>query len=493
MFQASNGMSSNQTTAAKRDVAAGATSDRTSLNLASSIDWSLLWRHKYLILGSTVLCLLAGIAIDAIVPPRYRAFSEILIGPVDLRVVEKDVIPPSATADANVIQVESETRVLTSDKVLRRVVETERLAADPEFRGGSGSAFGQVLAAPLAIFRNPATANAASDPEATALQQLKRDVLAKRNERTYVVELAVETGNPDKSARLANAVVQAYLEEQSAARTAATRRVSDSLSARLSELKARVQRAEETAQRYRSANDMVGVGGRLVQEQQVTDLSNQLMLARARAAEAKARYEQIDRLSGGDVEAGATLEAVQSSTIGRLREQYAMAARVEASLASKLGSAHPDLIDARAQLANAKRLVADEIKRVAEANRIEYERALANQNSLSRDLDALKHSLLDTNLAAVKLRELEREVEASRAVYESYLVRARETQEQERLDTANVRVISDAQPPLERSRPPRRLVILAASLAAGLAGGFGLAGLSEFARRRPRPRILTPL
>src|SRR5271170_6879407 len=76
---------------------------------------------------------------------------QILIGPVDLRVIEKDVMPLAQTADANVIQVESETRVLTSDKVLLRVVEGEQLASDPEFRGrGGGGGMGQAIAAVLA-------------------------------------------------------------------------------------------------------------------------------------------------------------------------------------------------------------------------------------------------------------------------------------------------------------------------------------------------------
>src|SRR5262249_7621250 len=153
--------------------------------------------------------------------------------------------------------------------------------------------------------------------------------------------------------------------------------VSESLTARLSELRARVQRAEEVVQRYRMDNDILGAGGRLVQEQQLTDLNNQLTAARVRTAEARARYDQLlelERTGGG---AGATSEAVQSNTIGRLREQYAVTTRVEAALSAKLGPLHPDYLDARAQAANAKRLVAEELSRIAEAQRIDYERALA--------------------------------------------------------------------------------------------------------------------
>src|SRR5260370_42147004 len=76
----------------------------------------------------------------------YRAASQILIGPVDLRGIDKSVVPAAQTADANVIEVESETRVLTSDKVLRRVVDAERLTADPEFNSSIGSTSGTLVA-----------------------------------------------------------------------------------------------------------------------------------------------------------------------------------------------------------------------------------------------------------------------------------------------------------------------------------------------------------
>jgi len=54
----------------------------------------------------------------------------------------------------------------------------------------------------------------------------------------------------------------------------------------------------------------------------------------------------------------------------------------------------------------------------------------------------------------VRLRELERDVEASRDVYQSFLKRSRETEEQESLNTSSARIIGEATVPQRRRFPP---------------------------------------
>jgi succinoglycan biosynthesis transport protein ExoP len=428
-----------------------------------------------------------GLVFHSAASPRYRAVTQILMSPVELRVLDKALMQPMQTADSNVIQVESETRILTSDKVLRRVVENERLTDDPEF----GARVDWWLAGVITSLRTAVGLAAdeprPGDPELAALRVLQRNVNAKRTERTFIVDLMVDTTAPEKSARIANAIAQAYLDEQSSAHSETARRVTESLTSRLTELRERVRRAEEISERYKAENNMVGAGGRLVQDQQLSDLNNQLSTAKARTAETKARYEMTSQQQRGGADAGSMTEAVNSNTVGRLREQYASVARQEATLSAELGPRHPWVIEARAQVRNVARLLAEEIGRLAEANRIDYERALANETSLSRSFDSLKQNAMDTSMALVKLRELDREVDASRAVYESFLVRARETREQETLNSANVRILSDAQAPRDRSWPPRLLLVLLASLILGLLGGTGIAYLVEL-----RPELFCP-
>ncbi|HTM77211.1 MAG TPA: GNVR domain-containing protein, partial [Devosia sp.] len=74
----------------------------------------------------------------------------------------------------------------------------------------------------------------------------------------------------------------------------------------------------------------------------------------------------------------------------------------------------------------------------------------------------------------VRLRQLEREAEASRAVYQDALLRSRETAEQARIDTLNAQVVSQAAPPASRSFPPKLTLLLPVALIFGLFAGAGI-------------------
>ena len=88
--------------------------------------WSVIWRGKATILWTTAASLLMAVLFVLVVPHRYTAVTQILIDPTDLRAVGNDLTPANQANDAAVLQVESQVRVLTSDSVLRRVVDQNR-------------------------------------------------------------------------------------------------------------------------------------------------------------------------------------------------------------------------------------------------------------------------------------------------------------------------------------------------------------------------------
>jgi polysaccharide biosynthesis transport protein len=441
-----------------QSAAAGGANVAVDLPADSGIDvrqvLAVLWRGKATIFWTIVASLLIAFLLVLIVPHRYTAVTQILIDPTDLHAIGAELAPANQANDANVLQVESQVRVLTSDSVLRRVVKTEDLDKDREFTR-QGIADG-------------------ADPVTAALNGLKRSIAVKRAERTYVVDVTVTTREAAKSARVANAIADAYLQEQTDVRSDAARQVSQSLSSRLNELKDRVREAEDRVEAFKARHNILGASGQLVNEQQLTEMNNQLTAARARTAAAKARLDQVQQVQLSKNEIGAFPEAVQSQTITALRSQYAEVMRREAEQMTSLGARHPAVIEIQAEADRLRRMIDEEVHRLVISARTEYESARANEDALAASLEKLKSNAVTTNEAMVTLRELERDVQASRAVYEAFLVRARETGEQERLDTKNIRVISRADIPLRRSFPPSNTLLALGALLFGAAAGTGI-------------------
>jgi polysaccharide biosynthesis transport protein len=430
-----------------------------------------LWRGKWTIIGSALIALLLALIFIAVAPRQYTAATQILIDPTDLQAVGTGPTPSAPLSDAGLLQVESQVRVLGSDTVLRRVVTNLELDKDPEFAAPRSPlrALGEDI---LGLIRIHETTS--NDKTLAALTELRRRVVVKRDERTYVVEVDVTTRSPEKSARIANAIADAYLAEQTQIRADAARQVSQSLSGRLQDLKDRVREAEEKVEDYRTRNNMIATNGQLVTEQQLSEMNAQLVAARARTAEAKGRLDQVTQVQRSKDENGAFPAALLSPTITALRSQYAEVMRREAEEMTTLGPRHPAVLDIQAQGERLRRMIDNEIDRTAVAARTEYESAKASEQTIASNLKGLENTTAGTNQAMVGLRELEREAQASRDIYQAFLVRARETGEQQQIDTKNIRVISKADMPLRRSSPPPSILLALGALVLGAAAGCGI-------------------
>ena len=448
--------------------------------------WRILWRRKGLVFGTALLLGLAVLAYALITPSLYTAAGQILIDPRDRQVVSNDVNPGALSPDGGIAQVESQVKVIESDAVLGRAVAQVGLDSEPGFGIPQDTALARGLAALRGMITGPQPERRA-DPRGRALDQLRRKLAVKRADKVFVIDVIVTTTDPDLSARIVNAIANAYLVDQTEARSDAAKRAAGDLRGRLDELRGAVSLADKKLEDYKAQNGLITSSGRLVNEQQLTDSNARLVAARARTAEAKARLQGIRDARGNAIGSGAMPEAVQSAAIDRLRGQYAELAAKEADLRTNLGERHPFIAAVRTQMQDVRRLIDAELNRIAGAAETEYQRAQSNERTLTAELERLQRQSASTAKSSVQLRELEREVEASRSVYNNFLVRAREIKEQTSIDSSNARIITAARPPQDPSWPPR-LILIAAALAGGLGLGAGLALTREYLA----PTVLSP-
>ncbi|MGU3538534.1 GumC family protein [Methylobacterium sp. A54F] len=446
-----------------------------------------LWRGGGFIVLGGLFMVACAVALLGLLTPSYTSSIQVLIDPSDLRVVENEVSARTPQADSGVSIAESQVRVIQSDNVLRRVVTKLHLDADDEFvRPDGDNATLEAIKRALGMVP-PA---ASRDPVNIALDTLRTKLAVRRAERTFVIEAAVQSRDPEKAARIANAIGEAYFAEEAGARTEAARRASDALSGRLASLRLDVEEAESRVVKYREDNHLVASSGRLLTDQQLGDLNQQLVTASIKAAEARARLDQARKMKVGD--AGTALpEMLQSLEMQALRQQFATLSRNTAELATRLGERHPAMAEQYAQQRDLQRMIQREKERIIETTQKDFDRAAASEAAIRKSLDRVKTENAASDRANVGLRELERAVESRRGVYEAFLRRSREASEQERLNSTNVRIISPATPARLRTWPPSPKVVLPVALLLGMLLGAGIAlslGADRDRTRRPAAR-----
>lgn len=443
----------------------------------------ILRRRKVWIIGvAATFCALAA-AYVLIARPAYTATAQVYVDPRDRRTPKEESSMPNSVPGDGLLLVESQLKIITSGEVLSRVVSETGLDKDPEFNGSRG--LGANIKALFGI-------GSSESPALIAMRNLRLKTTAKRNDRSFVIDISVSADTADRSATLTNALATAYLEEQINANADFNRRVSEAITAQLERMRNAVSQSEQAVTAYKAANNLVGARNRLVTEQELDEANTQLTNARARLTDAQARVKLIEQIEAGGASLDALPEAVQSQTMAQLRAQAATASREEAQLAQINGPSHPLLQAARAQVRDAQAAIKSEVRLIAQAVRNAAASERTNVQNLQARFDTLKTLSQTNEKAIVPLRELERKADSDRTIYETFLAKAKTASEQQVIDTTNIRLISRASPPDRKSWPPTAIIMAAAlfgGLFLGLVAALARESLAARPERTPEPDV----
>jgi uncharacterized protein involved in exopolysaccharide biosynthesis/Mrp family chromosome partitioning ATPase len=440
----------------------------------------LLWQRRVAIASAALISACAAVAIGKSLTPKYTASTQLYVDPRELQLVDRELTPRAQDTSGLAMVVESQARVITSNNVLLQVIRDTHLEKDPEFGGGDSSGILGSLLGLVGVELRP-TAEQQKQIQMGALEALNRHINVKKTDRTFIVDIDVWSYEPAKAAMLANAISKAYLAESKQTQAAAARRATTDLSGRLKELQERLRNAENTLAVYKAQNNFVGTQDTLINDQQLSASNQRLAAARALTLDAQAKLDQIEANRKVSADAGAIPEALQSQTIANLRAQYAEARKRQAELHGELGPRHPALRQMEQQVQDLRRAINEEIERFAQSAKNDLIRARDYEASLGKALETQKRQSVQMSQASVRLRELERDVEASRDVYQSFLKRSRETEEQESLNTSNARIIGEATVPQRRTFPPAMgLLAMIGFVLGGLAASGWFIALNQF-------------
>ena len=376
---------------------------------------------------------LIGLALAAVyfvtVPNPYKSSARVLVDRSMSRYLQNNKIVDQPTFDE--AEVGSQQYVMSSDSVIVPAIRSLGLTRDSEFVGQPkmGGArisdyLGDIKKAVAGLFGMRVAPT--DDPEAalerSAVEAISKRLTVTREDIANVINVAFESEDKAKAARIANAIAESYVATTMSAKLNSTKAASQWLQDRLVELKKQAAEADLALQNFKAANNLKTTGGGLDQR---GNLETQLANAQIATAEAKSRLDRIRQRTGEDIttqmntdaltnnaKAGLTspgeLFSLTNNELIRLRGQYRDASARAADVAARVGENHPIALKLRGQADGLQRAIQSEERRIADSYANEYQVATAREAEISASVG----NLAGGSKAGSELRELESSAEA---------------------------------------------------------------------------------
>lgn len=457
------------------------------------VRWALgvMRRGKWVLMGCMLLVTGPTILYLYKAERLYTAEAEILVEAPEIgdNLLERSYGKSRLTESA----IQTEADILASGSLTAKVIDKLGLDRDPEFNLAlrPRSQWGKIISTinPLPYLTGQQANEQVLSPQGketfakTRTQGMFQSRLSvKSRRRSFVITISFSANNSEKAALIANTLGEIYVLDRLENSLDETRRANEWLAKRLEELRHDVAAAEQAAERFRVAHDLAqlrkGERQLTIIDQQLIELNSRLVLARSDLAQKQARHNQLQRLQRNRGSVETSYDVLQSSLIQRLREQESLKQRELSEAMKTYGDRHPRIIGQRADLEELRSKISQEVVKIAASLATEVETSRAGISSLERQIDDLQRNTNKAGGHEVELRELERQADTSRSLYESFLGRYKRDAEQEFIQRANARVLSQAAIPT-RPSSPRRLRIFAGALLFSLLAGTGLVFLLD--------------
>ncbi len=300
----------------------------------------------------------------------------------------------------------------------------------------------------------------------------KLDVIPVRDSR--IVDVRFESTVPALTAEVANTLVQEYIDQDLRFRQASSRDASTWLQQRIEEQRSLVEASQLVLQRYRETQGTVSLNDRQsIMAQELADLNGAVTRAAAARIARESRYSAIESAQDDPRALDRFPEILGNPFIQQQKARVAELQREANSLASELGDLHPQLIGVRTDVADAEARLREEVDKIVDSVRTEYEVARNEEEQLRSELERRTQAALALDRKGIEYGVLVREADSVRRIYDSLLQRADETSVTGELQASTIRIVDAAEVPLRPSRPrPLRTMLFGVFGASILA--FGL-------------------
>ncbi|SDT95523.1 capsular exopolysaccharide family [Pseudomonas pohangensis] len=454
----------------------------------------VVWQRKWSILALVlVVGMLASLWANSLTP-IYRAESTMLFERKTPPVMSLEMMYGFDSFGFEFLETQIE--LLKSRALAERVVRDLNLTSHPAFDpaqqpkqepslfslSGLRQRFAANEVVPVTLPEDLQTEQAASAAQVfdAATSAVMGSTSVEKLGDSMLVQIQVTMADPQLAASIANALGSSFIESQLEANMDMSMSATSWMNSRLEDLRDKLKVAETNLQAYRESEGLVDVNGvGTISAAELSGTGDRMIEARSQRAEAESQYRQVQGMQGNWERLSSVPAVLGNPLIQSFKGDEAKArARVQ-ELSRRYGPKHPSMLAAQSDLNAASASLRAQVEQVVAGIERNYQLAVANENSLKSSFEANKEQMQDISRKEFKLRALQREVDANRTLYETFMNRLKETSATADLDQSNVRVIDKAITPGGPIAPQKsRIVLIAVALAALF--GVGLTLLLDF-------------
>ncbi len=419
--------------------------------------WDIMSRRRWEILTVAFVVLTLTALYTFKMKPVYQATAQLEIDSESPLIQSLKDLSENLPTDEAFLQ--TQVKVLQSDNLAWQTIQQLGLAQNPAFapeawRAGSGGADPRLARGQL-------------------MREFSGDVSVTLVRNTQMVEVSFESTSPDLAARVANTLVNNYIEYDFHKKYDATRQASGWMEQQLDELKAKVEKSQEALVQYERTNSIVNVNDKQnVVEQRLSDLSKDLSAAQSD----REQKEALDGMVKASPDQVALL--AQNELLQKLEEKYADLKSQYVDALGQYGTNFPKVVRLRDQVNEIQSLIDRERQRTVDRIHNDYHAAVGREKLVTASVAQQKIEVGKINQLLIQHNMLERDFETSQQLYQNLLQKLKDATVSAGLKATNIHIVDSAVPPSLAVRPKKSLNLLL-GLMVGLLLGVSLAVVLE--------------
>ncbi|MCI5219489.1 MAG: hypothetical protein D3914_09935, partial [Candidatus Electrothrix sp. LOE2] len=433
-------------------------------------------RYPYLVAIFLVSVLLAGVYSFRQVP-LYKGSTMLIFEPNNNAPVDFENAARVTINDF----IETQKKIITSRKVIGRVLEALNMEELPQQKESGGLAqFGRELLLNIREFFGGVQEDAAEPVGQDTVQQFGKKISVDVPRNTNLMQVQVADPYPEKATLFANTLARIYIEYDLEDRRAASGNAFTWLSEQVAVLKAKVQKSEMDVLKYKQEEALTSIEKRQTTiDDKITELNDNLSKVVMDRMEKESILQEIRGLVDKLHKNSGVPEVLENTQIKQLQEEYNKIDIEFARVSTKFKQNHPERIRLSTQLSLIKNKISAETKKVIKDLEITCRILKTKEKAMEDSLESFKKQARRIAEQAIEYGVLKREAESNKQMYAVLLERLKETDIGSSIVANNIRIVDKAEVPKSPFSPniPRNL-LLAGVL--GLFLGTGACFLIEY-------------